>query len=205
MKLRLRLTIFLICFPLVGYAQMYKCKQADGAITFQDSECTSGFSNAKVAAPPKSSSEPEGLQRAMGLNASCSQEVANATSFCSTTVQDVLLACAKLKLSANCLKQVNSPPGVKRDDTCINEMQSGTTQCTPEWIVATKQCARGRLSTKCSQQLSTAQNKNAKSSKLCDDAMRKWTDETRKCKVGSQAGQLQCIDAIKRDNNACKQ
>lgn len=51
---RIHVALLLVCLPLVGHAQMYKCKQADGRTTFQDVECPPGTAGTKIlSAVPK--------------------------------------------------------------------------------------------------------------------------------------------------------
>ncbi len=62
MNLRLICFGLLVCIAPIAQGQAYKCKQADGSLSFQDQPCQGGGSSSKIALPsaPTVSGEPSG-------------------------------------------------------------------------------------------------------------------------------------------------
>jgi hypothetical protein len=141
-----------------------------------------------------------------GLGTTCSKEVENAASYCGSKFSDTVKKCWQGKLSEKCLKQVTAPPSVKRDNSCMQEVESANAQCTPELIAANKQCMKERLGPQCSQEIVIASQKIEQSNKSCEDVRQKWLNEIRRlCRTGSQDDQLKCIEKVVKPNeNSCK-
>ena len=100
---RLVLALALACTPWLAHAQGYKCKQADGSVSYQDHACPSGASSTTVSTDQ---SLDIGLPPLTGLDASCQQSVHHAVSTCLSPIQDAIKRCYKVRLSSSCNAQL---------------------------------------------------------------------------------------------------
>lgn len=68
MKIQINCLALLMCAPLIAQAQVNKCKQPDGSLTFQDFPCPSGTVSSKITLPPMAA-------RSDGISSESSGEV----------------------------------------------------------------------------------------------------------------------------------
>jgi hypothetical protein len=68
--------LVLLYSPLLAHAQVYKCKQADGSLHFQNDPCQPGASGSTIAMPP-AAREPTGVARQPGSSDSASSRGAS--------------------------------------------------------------------------------------------------------------------------------
>jgi hypothetical protein len=136
-----------------------------------------------------------------GIDAGCQQEVMGGAEHCGPVFNDSLKQCWKVKLSSVCFDQVNSPPSVKRDSVCVQEVEKSNAQCTPEAMSATAQCMKKTLSANCSQQQLTVAAKMEKSRMDCEPKMRAYSDGLRSCfKMKTEIDQTRCLDTLPKPN-----
>ena len=74
------LSLLLMSFPLVAYAQVYKCKQANGSTSFQEQPCPEGAKSSTLAlpaAPGESVVNPSTPQKGTATKAGATQKDIN--------------------------------------------------------------------------------------------------------------------------------
>lgn len=59
MSMRINWLVLFMCVPLIAQAQAYRCKQPNGALSFQDHPCLAGSASSKITLPPVTSEPAE--------------------------------------------------------------------------------------------------------------------------------------------------
>ena len=146
---RLLLAVTLACVPWLAHAQGYKCRMADGTISYQDHACPA--SAASSSAVSTDQSLDIGLPPLTGLDAPCQHTVHQAVSSCLSPVQDTIKRCYKSRLSSSCNAQMLAGNG-GRNATCAAQ----AAPCVQDGVVEARRCIVNTLPPTCVSQLRTA-------------------------------------------------
>jgi len=97
---RLVLAAMLACAPWLAHAQGYKCKQADGSVSYQDHACPAG--TASSASVATDLSLDSGMPQLEGLDAGCRQSARHMVSVCRGPADASLHQCWRARLTSLC-------------------------------------------------------------------------------------------------------
>lgn len=124
----------LACVPLLALAQGYKCRQADGSISYQDHACAAGTASSSTvptdsgggAAAPRGGVAPGGSSEA-----SCEQSARHALSVCFAGTDVALKRCQATRMTAACRTQMSTPgvrpePGLRQPGHDLPERVDAT-------------------------------------------------------------------------------
>ena len=142
------------CVPLLALAQGYKCRQADGSISYQDHACAAGTASSSTvptdsgggAAAPRGGLAPGG-----SVEASCEQSARHALSVCFAGTDVALKRCQATRMTAACRTQM-STPGVRPDPACANQAMT----CLNESMQPAQACMERELPAACKQLIDAA-------------------------------------------------
>jgi hypothetical protein len=146
---RLVLAVTLACMPWLAHAQGYKCRQADGTVSYQDHACPSGTASSSAVSTDQSLDI--GLPPLTGLDAPCQQSVHHAVSTCLSPVQDTIKRCYKSRLSSSCNAQMLAGNG-SRNAACASQ----AAPCVQDGVTEARRCIVNSLPPTCVSQLRTA-------------------------------------------------
>ena len=144
--------VAMACVPLLALAQGYKCRQADGSISYQDHACAAGTASSSpvptnsgggAAATPHGVPAPGG-----GAQAGCEQSARHALSVCFAGTDVALKRCQAARMTAACRTQM-STPGVRPDPDCANQAMV----CLNESLQPTQACMDRELPAACKQMI----------------------------------------------------
>jgi len=144
---RLVLALTLACVPWLAHAQGYKCRQADGSVSYQDHACPSGTASSTAVSTDQSLDI--GLPPLTGLDAPCQQSVHRAVTTCLSPIQDALKRCFKVRLSSSCNAQMLAG---NRNSTCSAQ----AAPCVQDGAAEGRRCIVNVLPPTCVSQLRTA-------------------------------------------------
>ena len=101
---------------------------------------------------------------------SCLMEIERVN--CGDTTTALVKQCWRERLSKTCMKQVEAGAGSKADATCKQELQQAAGPCSQAAILGGKQCLQKRLSAKCSEQQSKAEQGMQNFLNKCQEAQK---------------------------------
>jgi hypothetical protein len=138
------------CVPLLALAQGYKCKQADGSVSYQDHACAAGTASSSAlptdiggATALRNSLPPSG-----SLDASCEQSARHALSTCFSGMDVALKRCQATRMTSACNAQM-ATPGVRPDPACASQAMT----CLGESLQPAKACMDRELPAACKQKI----------------------------------------------------
>lgn len=148
--------VLIACMPVLALAQGYKCRQADGSISYQDHACAAG--SASSSALPADLGGAAALRNDLapgaGLDAGCQQSARHALSVCFAGMDAPLKRCQAARLTPECNAQM-STPGVRPDPSCARPAMA----CLGESLQNTKACMDRELPAVCRQQIDAYRNR----------------------------------------------
>ena len=89
------------CAPLLVHAAGYKCKQADGSVSYQDRACAAGSASTAVQTD-MSGFDIAGLPGYANLDSSCQGSAKHTVSVCVPQLDASIKRCYQSRLSARC-------------------------------------------------------------------------------------------------------
>jgi len=143
------------CAPLLALAQGYKCKQADGSVSYQDHACAAGTASSSALPTDRGGAAAlrSGLPPSGSLDAGCEQSAKHALSVCFGGMDVALKRCQAAKMTPACNAQM-STPGVRPDPVCARESMN----CLGEALQPAKACMDRELPAACRQQIDAYRN-----------------------------------------------
>ncbi len=144
---RLLLAATLACTPWLVHAQGFKCKQADGSVSYQDHACPA--STASSSAISTDMSMDIGLPPLTGLDPGCQSSVHHAVSTCIPGIDTTIKRCWQQSLTPRCYLQVTAGPGSRRDSACVQ----AAIPCAQNGLNDAKRCVQRELPQACMAQL----------------------------------------------------
>lgn len=151
---RALLAALLACMPWVAHAQGYKCKQADGSVSYQDHACAAG--TASSSAVPTDLSGGEQFRRSLpstsGLDAGCQQATRQAMSVCLGGMDTTLKRCQATTMSPACRARMETRAGGTPDKACVQQALG----CLSESLQGAQACFQRELPATCRAQIDAA-------------------------------------------------
>ncbi len=143
-----------LCMPLLALAQGYKCKQADGSVSYQDHACAAGTASSSAVPMDRGGGEQIGraLPPTAGLDSSCQQPAKHAMSVCMGAMDTTLKHCQATTMTPTCRAQMDGPRDGKHDDVCVKQALG----CLGQSMSGVKACFQRELPPACMQQIDAA-------------------------------------------------
>ena len=142
------------CASLLAHAQGYKCKQADGSVSYQDHACAAG--TASSSAVPTDLGGGETFRRSLppmtSLDANCQQAAKHALSACLGGMDTALKRCEATSMTPTCQAQMNGPRNGPHDEACAKQALG----CLSQSLQGTQACMQRELPAGCMQQIDAA-------------------------------------------------
>ncbi len=95
------LAFVLACVPWLAHAQGFKCRQADGSVSYQDRACAAGSASTAVQTD-MSGFDIAGLPGYANLDSSCQGSAKHTVSVCVPQLDASIKRCYQSRLSARC-------------------------------------------------------------------------------------------------------
>ena len=146
---RALLACVLACVPGFAHAQGFKCKQADGSVSYQDHACAPGSASSSAIQTDMSGIDVSTLPGYNNLDASCQQSARHTVSVCVPELDASLKRCYHGRLSARCYVDMTASAGAHRDPVCVRQ----ATPCVSDGLVEAQRCVVQQLPPTCQQQL----------------------------------------------------
>lgn len=143
------LAMVLACMPCLAHAQGFKCKQADGSVSYQDHACAPGSASSSAIQTDMSGIDIGTLPGFANLDASCQQAARHTVSVCVPQLDATLKRCYHARLSAQCYLQMTAGPGSHRDAACVQ----AATPCISQGLGEAQRCVVQQLPPTCQQQV----------------------------------------------------
>ena len=137
------------CVPLLAPAQGFKCKQADGSVSYQDHACAPGSASSIAIQTDMSGIDISTLPGFRNLDASCQQSAKHTVSVCLPQIDATLKRCYHARLSAQCYLQMTAGPGSHRDAACVQ----AASPCISQGLGDAQRCVLQQLPSECQQQV----------------------------------------------------
>jgi hypothetical protein len=142
------------CAPLLAHAAGYKCKQADGSVSYQDHVCAAG--TASSSAVPTDLSGGEAFRRSLppvtNLDATCQVQAKQALSVCLGRLETTFAHCQATSMSAVCKVAMSRPRGSPQNEVCARQALG----CINESVESAQACFQRELPANCREQLEAA-------------------------------------------------
>ena len=146
---RALLACVLACMPWFANAQGFKCKQADGSVSYQDHACAAGSASSSAIQTDMSGIDVNALPGYSNLDSSCQQSAKHTVSVCVPQIDSSTKRCFHSRLSAHCYVDMTASAGAHRDPVCVRQ----ATPCVSEVIADAQRCIVQQLPPTCQQQL----------------------------------------------------
>ena len=142
--------VTLTCSTLLAQAQGYKCKQADGSISYQDHACAAGTASSSALPSDLGGAQTlrDSLPPSGSLDANCEQSSRHALSVCLAGTDTTLKSCQTAKMSPACRRQM-STPGVRPDPACAGQAMT----CLGESLRPAQACMEQEIPLACRQKI----------------------------------------------------
>lgn len=146
---RALLACVLACVPWFAHAQGFKCKLADGSVSYQDHACAPGSASSSAIQTDMSGIDVSTLPGYNNLDSSCQQSAKHTVSVCVPELDASLKRCYHSRLSARCYVDMTASAGAHRDPVCVRQ----ATPCVSDGLVEAQRCVVQQLPPTCQQQL----------------------------------------------------
>ena len=146
---RALLACVVACMPWFAHAQGFKCKQADGSVSYQDHACAAGSASSSAIQTDMSGIDVSTLPGYNNLDPSCRQSAKHTVSVCVPQIDESMKRCYHSRLSAHCYVDMTASAGAHRDPVCVRQ----ATPCGSEIIGDATRCIVQQLPPACQQQL----------------------------------------------------
>jgi hypothetical protein len=149
--------ILITCASLLAHAQGYKCKQADGSVSYQDHACAAGTASSSAVPTDLGGGEAfrRGLPPMTSLDGGCQQAAKQALTVCFGAMDTTLKRCQSTSMTATCRAQMNGPRNGPHDEVCAKQALG----CLSESLQGTQACFQRELPPACMQQVEAARRK----------------------------------------------
>lgn len=144
------------CAPLLAHATGYKCKQADGSVSYQDHACAAGTASSSALPTDLSGGEASrsGLPPMASLDASCQQAAKRALPACLGGMDAALKRCQATSMTPACRAQMDGPRNGPHDEACAKQALG----CLSESMQGVQGCFQRELPAGCMQQIEAARH-----------------------------------------------
>ena len=146
--------MFVLCVPLLSLAQGFKCKQADGSVSYQDHACAAG--TASSSAVPMDLGGGEQFRRSLPpvgtLDAKCQQSAKQAMTVCLGALDGSNKRCQATTMTPTCQAQMNGPRSGPHDPACVKQSLG----CLTQSMQGAQACFLRELAPACRQQFDAA-------------------------------------------------
>ena len=146
---RALLAALLACAPWLAYADGFKCRQADGSVSYQDHACAPGSASSTSISTDMSGFDLSGLPGYNHLDTSCQASAKHTVSVCVPELDAGLKRCYQGRLSAHCYLSMTGGTGVHRDPVCVQQ----ATPCLSQALGEAQRCIVQQLPPTCQQEL----------------------------------------------------
>ena len=145
---RALLAFVLACVPWLAHAQGFKCKQADGTVSYQDHACAAGSTSSAVQTD-MSGFDIAGLPGYANLDSSCQASAKHTVSVCVPQLDASIKRCYQSRMSARCYVDMTASAGAHRDPVCVRQAMP----CLQDGLGEAQRCIVQQLPPTCQQQL----------------------------------------------------